>query len=339
MLKSVRPWLGMLAIGCIALGCERAEVRAYRVPRAGSVRSTTLPQFAAPARVTWTVPEGWVQDPAPRQFREATFFAEPGRVEVSVAAFAGAAGGVEANINRWRGQIELEPLSAEATLKLLETIEGSNPLVRVVDLNGSQRIIAAIVQPGDGKTWFIKAMGEAEVVGGIRDSLIEFASSIRVGQPPRTDAVTSLRPLNTQSDSIESAVMSWSLPAGWQRAAQSSQMVAVVWTTDAQCRVTLTPLRGQGAELLPSVNMWQAQLGLTPVESLEAVTLEQIGESVAIYDRVSSDGSQRLLAAVITKQDRSWFLKMTGSVSAVENGREAFLDLTKLIDRAEDSGR
>jgi hypothetical protein len=68
--------------------------------------------------LVWTTPEGWTEKP-PGQMRLIDMsFGPGGEGECYVSAMPGAAGGLAANINRWRGQVGQPPLSDEEIDKL-----------------------------------------------------------------------------------------------------------------------------------------------------------------------------------------------------------------------------
>src|SRR5688500_16517882 len=94
---------------CAVCACREEEITAYRIPK-----GTDAPAVPAQREVSWTVPEGWTEQPASGM--RLGSFAVPGRegpaADMSVVALSGPAGGDLANINRWRGQIGLAPLSA-----------------------------------------------------------------------------------------------------------------------------------------------------------------------------------------------------------------------------------
>jgi hypothetical protein len=91
-------------------------------------------------------------------------------VDVSVTAFPDSAGGLLANINRWRGQIGLLPVDETGLDKDVSDITIAGHPGSFVDMTGSSnasdpsRIVGAIVSI-EGKTWFFKMMGPAEAVG------------------------------------------------------------------------------------------------------------------------------------------------------------------------------
>jgi hypothetical protein len=85
-------------------------------------------QTAAQPSLSWEAPEGWTQIAA-QQFRDPNFkidAVEGGEAYVTI--LAGGGGGLEANLNRWRRQFGLQPLSADEITSL--------PRVNVLGLPG-----------------------------------------------------------------------------------------------------------------------------------------------------------------------------------------------------------
>lgn len=119
-----------IAFGLVA--CEKTSVQEEQVekgienipapeqtdqPTGGQPADTGMPKQSDNG-FPWAVPEGWVFDETPRQMRIATYMAptESGEQEVAVTRFPGRVGGELANINRWRGQMGLSPIT-EAELE------------------------------------------------------------------------------------------------------------------------------------------------------------------------------------------------------------------------------
>lgn len=140
------------------------------------------------SEIQWKVPKGWMTKPA-SSMRVGSFLVkgENGRTaDVSVIPLSGEAGGDLANINRWRGQIQLEPISeAELDRQSSQTSVGGQS-VRVVDFAGAapaaggarQHVIAAIYRQGP-RTWFFKIMGDDEVVRAAKSDFLTFLHSVQ----------------------------------------------------------------------------------------------------------------------------------------------------------------
>lgn len=148
---------------------------------------------AAPARpLTFTVPGGWVEIPA-SGMRVAALKTGTGdaALELTVIRLAGDAGGLLANVNRWRKEVELPELDAEKLRETtrVESVGGTSGAV--VDLLGPetagakrQRTLGAIVVR-HGQSWFFKLRGPAAAVESHRSAFDEFLRSVRwsEGQP------------------------------------------------------------------------------------------------------------------------------------------------------------
>ena len=105
-------------------------------------------------------------------------------VEIAVTAFPGDAGGLAPNVNRWRKQIGLTPLSQEQLSDHLKAYANGRLKGYTLDMTGdggedraAKRIIGAIISDGAGKTWFVKAMDNATALEPHRDAIIQFARS------------------------------------------------------------------------------------------------------------------------------------------------------------------
>jgi hypothetical protein len=129
------------------------------------------------AEFTWKVPEGWTEGPA-KQLRVVTFRpdADP-RVECYVTILAGAAGGLEANVNRWRQQMRLAPLSGEA-LATLEVVTVLGREARMVDIDGGAVGIRGLVCELGDRTLFVKMTGPSESLLAERERFLAFCRSL-----------------------------------------------------------------------------------------------------------------------------------------------------------------
>jgi hypothetical protein len=131
----------------------------------------------------WQVPAGW-QEISGGQFLVAKFtLAGDGgaTAAVNVSMSAGDGGGLAANVNRWRGQLGLPPVSDILTSSL-DVASGKAQLVEMGGTNAQtgqpSQLIAAIVSQPD-QTWFYKLMGDAKVVAGQRNAFKRFVQSAK----------------------------------------------------------------------------------------------------------------------------------------------------------------
>lgn len=162
-----------IAAACVLAavsGCEREGVQTHEVDKgvervpdpvvpAADQAEPDVPNEDPPR--PWIVPEGWVEEPAPRAMRLATYLApdSEGTVEVAVSRFAGRVGGELANINRWRGQmglgpIDLSELDASITRFSAPGYEGYE--TRIESPSGVM-LAAGVYEDAIDQTWFVRA--------------------------------------------------------------------------------------------------------------------------------------------------------------------------------------
>ena len=192
--------------------CRDAKVASYRVPKekdpempAANVASTDAAAPAAPANasapapgagmaatpvatasgagLTWTAPATWkVKAASAMRKGSFTISGDGGDADLSITAFPGDVGGELANINRWRGQVSLAPLSEGEVAAAVTRVSANGLAIGVVDFVGTgatpQRILGAMVPYGSA-TWFFKLMGPDAVVAQAKPSFLEFLKTVK----------------------------------------------------------------------------------------------------------------------------------------------------------------
>ncbi len=137
-MKFLQPCNALLACSLLSVSCDRLDERepitesrelsSYaRKPNVDIDSATRFYDQAEPEEdpnaprehpLVWKSPEGWTEKPT-SQMRLIDFtFGPNGEGECYLSALPGPAGGLAANINRWRGQIGAAPLSDEEIEKL-----------------------------------------------------------------------------------------------------------------------------------------------------------------------------------------------------------------------------
>jgi len=147
---------------------------------------TTAPSSSAVARPTWTVPAGW-QEGELAQFLTARYVIKgdgAATATVNVSQLAGDGGGLLANVNRWRQQLGVAPVT-EADLAKLATIDAADTKATLVEISGTDprsgrpARLVGVVLPLGGQTWFYKLTGDAGVVAAQKEALIQFVQSAK----------------------------------------------------------------------------------------------------------------------------------------------------------------
>ena len=135
--------------------------------------------------LAWTAPDHWVAKP-PSAMRKGSFAIKGDSgadADLSITAFPGDTGGLLANLNRWRGQVSLAPLSAAELDGSLQHFDGTGLHFDVVDFVGTAngtptRIIGAVLSR-PGETWFFKLMGPDALVAAQKNDFLNFLRSVK----------------------------------------------------------------------------------------------------------------------------------------------------------------
>jgi hypothetical protein len=107
---------------------------------------------------------------------------EGGEADLSIIAFPGSVGGDFANLNRWREQVGLAPVTQAEFEASAQRLEKNGLRMTVVDLVGTggdaKRILGAMI-PHDGATWFVKLTGPDALVAKEKPAFLHFLDTIK----------------------------------------------------------------------------------------------------------------------------------------------------------------
>lgn len=221
-----RPVLVLaLVLAALGSSCRKATVESYRIPKekdpemplaatagggtasaadatsanapasspapgsAGSSMANTAVPTASGDALTWTAPAKWKSKPA-SAMRKATYAvpgaAGGGDAELAISAFPGDVGGELANVNRWRGQLQLDPIAESDLASQVQRIEHHGLKFGVVELTGrgaaAQRMLGAFVRVGEA-TWFFKLSGPDATVAAAKPDFLDFLATIQPAAP------------------------------------------------------------------------------------------------------------------------------------------------------------
>jgi hypothetical protein len=176
-LKNRKTFFFVLAI-FLLVGCGREEkIEVYQAPK----EIFNVPALTNPLR--WKLPEGWKEKPV-GDMRLASFSAHTnhGEADVSIVTLPGEAGGLLANVNRWRAQLELLPLTEQELLNSdgVERKKFSGQEMMVVDFAdaGLQKRMLGALFLRQGNTWFFKLTGEANTVTEVKETFLNFLNQL-----------------------------------------------------------------------------------------------------------------------------------------------------------------
>jgi hypothetical protein len=269
--------------------------------------------------IEWSLPEGWTQLPGDGM-RFATLQIGPAekKLGVSVFAFGGGAGGMLENVNRWRGQIGLDPIDAAALEKQTRTVEQNGDKVTLVDMKG----------PG---------------IGGGGEMMAATPKGSPGGAPPllaRPDAVPDLTPAPAteplpKPDPGERPKLTYAVPAGWKEQPAGGFRAAsfAIGEGEKPAQVSVIPLGGQAGGDLANFNRWRGQVGLPGATDAELAALVkpiEVGGVKAKYAEALG-AEEGLLAAWLENDNATWFFKLNGPVKVVNEQKAAFEAFLKSV--------
>ncbi len=310
------------------------------------------PEMSGAPRVAYKTPSGWEEAPA-GQMRVASFRVkgESGKqADVSVIPLPGMAGSDLDNVNRWRGQVGQSKVTDAELPKLSEPVEVGGQSAQLYEQAGQnpssgekERILAAVLRR-DGVAWFFKVTGDDALVAQQKPVFIEFLKSISFpsataeselppSHPPISGALLSAQdPAGAENGQGKP---SWQVPAGWQALPGGQFLVAkfkVSGGENSQADVNVSMSAGDGGGVAANVNRWRGQLGLGQLDGAELAKLMSPLETTAgkaVLAEMSGTDARtgqkaRLVAAIVPQQGRTWFYKLMGSETLVEQQKDAF---------------
>jgi hypothetical protein len=142
---------------------------------------------AGQPKPNWEVPSAWKEIPG-GQFLVAKFAltgAAGTQANVNVSMSPGEGGGLLANLNRWRGQLGLGPVTEADLAKETQPLDLPSGKASTANIagkdsrSGKDTRLLAVVIPRSGETWFYKLMGDAQVVQQEKESFMKFVQSVK----------------------------------------------------------------------------------------------------------------------------------------------------------------
>lgn len=372
-LRSLAPFLTLsIAVSCLA-GCGRDEATVTVVPKQSS---TSVPTGALPPghpepgatmpagmdmgmgmmhrpKLAFTTPAGWSEAPL-GSMRVASFKIEKDgkQADVSVMPLGGGAGGDVANVNRWRGQVSLEPLAEDALKKTAEKVEVAGEPAELYDIAGTNpgsgdpmRVIG-VIQHRDGSAWFYKMSGDDALVASQKPALLEFMKSVRFEAAPSAGmlppshppidgmgaaaAVASAGPISREGQP------QWTVPADWKEVAGGQFLVGkfiITGSGTAQAAVNVSASAGEGGGFAANVNRWRRQIGLAEAaeadirqQSTQMDLAEGKGTAIEISGTDPASGQPtRVIGIMVPRPGQTFFYKLAGEANLVSAQRDNFI--------------
>ncbi|MGA3008020.1 MAG: hypothetical protein ABSE59_09040 [Opitutaceae bacterium] len=349
-LKSVEIVAAPVAAGPVQ-GQSTNDLPKNTPPPFAPFASGALPDAGgAPAALSWTAPAGWTAKPLGSMRIGSFSVGHAGSVaDISIIGFPGEAGGLLANVNRWRGQLGLAPLADSDLAGATTVLEGTGGLhFTVVDFSGQAdgaptRMLGAIL-PFGGQTYFFKMTGPDQLIATQRDAFRSFLQSVTsAANPAPAQQATGLpSPVGIAPPDSETAPprLTWVAPSRWQSKPLGSMRLGSYSVSGAEgtADISVIAFPGEAGGVMANVNRWRGQLGQAPLgESGVAGATFVLNGATGLHFIVvdiaglAEGAPARLLGAIVAFGGQTYFFKMTGPDVLVAREETAFLDFLKSV--------
>jgi hypothetical protein len=159
------------------------------VLRAGkeSIRARTRPASpppvqapSAPSPPVWEIPGHWVpgQQSSMRLASYKVNDGEGNELDFSVTSFPGDVGGLLANVNRWLGQIDVQPTDAEGLKQFVRPITIDGMSAQLVEASSADKALYAAILMKDNRSWFFKLTGSKTLAQREKENFQSFLESV-----------------------------------------------------------------------------------------------------------------------------------------------------------------
>ena len=182
----VKNQISLTLLFLVSLSCDFGHhTRTYHLPskKVNTFLPPTVERKNNISRYTWEKPSSWIHTES-TSMRLASFEIpfSTGTGDLSIMELGGNGGGLEANVNRWRGQIDLNPLTkleieTEAENGISDL--GNYQLFLLINLEKKETAFLAAIFPLGNRTIFIKLTASAEGILEIEKDFKDFCSSMK----------------------------------------------------------------------------------------------------------------------------------------------------------------
>ena len=352
----------LLAAGACLVSCGREEpVRVYEVivpPEARQpaaqppmkMPSSGMPGMAPGAAganqagsaspgLEWTVPPGWEAQPLSALTNRGHYLLpESGgaRAVVTISSYAGTAGGLAANVNRWRGQLGLPPQPDAEVEKSTVPLTAGSFTLQSVTLEGAKpdgtaaAMVGAILSQPD-ETWFFKLTGPKASAEAARPAFEAMLKSLKPGAPAPDGGLPASGTGVAPPAAPSTPKPGFTLPDGWKEQPASGMRAAsftIAGPGGLDADISVVHLSGDGGGDLQNVNLWRSQLGLpeiTPADLAAQLKTEKLGQNeFRIFDGTTpapipqTENHGRIVAALASKGPDTWIVRARGEAKHLE---------------------
>jgi len=298
--------------------------------------------------IDWALPETWRQLPAqpPRLATVKIPTLDDGEeLELSVVAFPGYSGTMQADIARWtRQQFPGSEADVEVDVRNLSLTAGNGQMVDLLgpaynDQGHRNRLITIRVD-NSGVTWFVKVTGRSDRIESIYDPLITLIKNTGFNQTRSGE----------DTGNIEAR---WTAPEAWPRRDQAPAPALAIYDVPGgeagDARLAISAIPGGFSNPLLNMNRWRQQVGLPPVQDAvgawsrdDRVPSDTGTRHILIFESPADAAEPKTLLVFLNTLDHTtWFVTMLGPTETVETNLDAYKDFvaslqfTQVTDQAD----
>jgi len=323
----------------VALVCVTASILAslFSCSDEATVKTSVITPEYTGAVVTWILPETWGENPdlagpMAGSFHIKTEKGPQGRI--GVMPFRETVSSLEM-ANMFAREIGYGTLTNETLAPLLEnkTI-GTRDFewIRLEEqkTEEAQKTVLLALYRKDSQTWLFPFIGGRDLVDAELENFSLFLEStvLRAGTEPIRALSQPVSPSPAPAPSGPTAP-DWTIPSNWTPGQASSMRLASYKVNDEQGNeldFSVTSFPGDVGGLLANVNRWLGQIDVQPTdeEGLKQFVrpIKIDGLSAQLVEASSAD--KTLYAAILMRDNRSWFFKLTGNKTLAEKEKQNF---------------
>jgi hypothetical protein len=125
------------------------------------------------------------------------------------------------------------------------------------------------------------------------------------------------------------------VPAGWQEVSGGQFLVAKfnIPGQNGTAAVNVSSSAGDGGGLLPNVNRWRGQLGLSPIVEILTTPIDVTNGKAQLVDMSGTDARTgqptRLVGVIVPQSGQTWFYKLIGDAKVIESQNDAFIQFVQ----------
>ena len=174
----------LISLLFLLFSCDKDKnIRTYSLPKVQTISSASFQELEDEKSFSWQVPQSWIEKD-PSSMRLASFDVPYGNniADISITNFSGDGGGLLANVNRWRRQLELDPISIERINSLIsfgKSELGKFKYIKIInDQDLSSAFMCAILEVKNS-TVFVKLNAPVDGIKQLEKEFLLFCSSFK----------------------------------------------------------------------------------------------------------------------------------------------------------------